>query len=148
VRTGSQYYATVNAAPSNSFAVLLLAVGSQLVTPFNLQSYVPGIAPACQGQIPVLGAATMSTFTGTTGYATFYFNVPNQRVPYNDLFVGSQAAFFDLFSPGGLVVSNGAQVQIGIQPQSTIVWGAGPPSTVTTGTSNPRYCPVALFGWQ
>jgi hypothetical protein len=74
--------------------------------------------------------------------------VPNQRVPYNDMVIGAQAAFFDLFAPGGLVVSNGSQVEIGIQPQSTIVWGSGPPSTVTTGSQNTRYCPVALFGWQ
>jgi hypothetical protein len=147
-RTGSQFYATIASAPGNSFAVLLMAIGSPLQQPFSLQTYVPGIAAACQGQIAVVGASSLTGFTGSTGSATFYFNIPNVRVPYNDLTVGTQAAFFDLFAPGGLVVSNGAQVEIGIQPQSTIVWGSGPPSTVTTGSQNTRYCPVAFFGWQ
>jgi hypothetical protein len=66
----------------------------------------------------------------------------------NDLTVGGQAAFFDLFAPGGLVVSNGAQVQIGLQPQATVVRGSGPPSAVTTGSQDLRYYPVALFGGQ
>jgi hypothetical protein len=148
VRTGSSFSATIASGPGNSFAVLLLAIGSPLVQPFSLQPFVAGIAPACQGQIPVLGASSMTGFTSGTGAATFTLNIPNQRVPYNDLIVGSQAAFFDLFAPGGLVVSNGAQVQIGIQPQTTVVWGSGPPSAVTTGSQNLRYCPVALFGWQ
>lgn len=148
VRTGTQLVATIASGPGNSFAALMLAIGSPLVPPFSLQPFVAGIAPACQGQIPVLGAACVTTLTTGTGAATLYINVPNQRVPYNDMIVGSQVAFFDLFAPGGLVVSNGAQVQIGILPQSTVVWGSGPPASVTTGFSSPRYCPVALFGWR
>jgi hypothetical protein len=148
VRTGGQFFASISSAPSNSLGVLVLAVGSPLVAPYSLQPFVPGIASACQGQVPAAGALTLTGITSTSGSLSFLFNVPNQRIPYNDTIVGCQAALFDLFAPGGLVVSNGSQVQIGILPQSSIVWGSGPPGSVTTGFSSPRYCPVAFFGWQ
>jgi hypothetical protein len=148
VRTGGQFFASISSAPSNSFGVLVMSVGSPLVAPYSLQPFVPGIAPACQGQVPVAGALTLTGITSTSGSLSCLFNVPNQRIPYNDTIVSCQAALFDLFAPGGLVVSNGSQVQIGILPQSSIVWGSGPPASVTTGFSSPRYCPVAFFGWQ
>lgn len=148
VRTGQYYSASVASAPANAFAALLLSAGPSLVAPFSLQPFVVGIAPACQGQVQLAGVASLSGFTGPSGTVTFSFRIPNQRVPYNDLVLSGQAAFFDLFSPGGVVVSNGAQVQIGILPQSTIVWGSGPPVAVTTGSQNFNYCPVAFFAWQ
>jgi hypothetical protein len=148
VRTGGQFFASISSAPSNNLGVLVMAAGSPLVTPYSLQPFVPGIAPACQGQVPVAGALTLTGITSSSGSLSFFFNVPNQRIPYNDMVLGCQAALFDLFAPGGVVVSNGSQVQIGILPQSSIVWGSGPPGSVTTGFSSPRYCPVAFFGWQ
>ena len=148
VRCGGQFYATIANGPGNSFVALLLTPGAGLVAPFSLAGMVGGISPTCQGQIVVAGAQSLSAFTTGTGGANFSFNVPNVRVPFNDMLIGAQAAFFDVFAPGGVAVSNGQQAQIGIQPQSSVLWGAGPPSVVTTGTSNVRYCPVAFFDYQ
>jgi hypothetical protein len=148
VRCGSAFGANVTTAPGSSFSVLLLAVGTQLLPPFSLQPFLPGIASACQGQIPVAGMLSLTTVSSASGAASWSFTIPNVRVPWNDTYVSCQCAFFDFFAPGGLVVSNGAQVQIGIQTQSTILWGAGPPTTVTTGSPTLRYCPVAFFRYQ
>ena len=148
VRCGGQFSATVANGPGSSFAVLALTPGLPLVTPFPISTLVPGVSPTCLGQITLAGAQTLTAFTSGSGGATFSFTVPNARVPFNDMFLGAQAAFFDVFAPGGLAVSNGSQVQIGIQPQSSVLWGAGPPAVVTTGVTNLRYCPVAYFDWQ
>lgn len=147
VRTGSSFTASIASGPGNSLALLLIAPGQQLAAPFALDTIVPGIDPTCQGQLPLLGTAALTAFTSGSGTATVSFTIPNQRV-YNDVFLACQAAFFDLFAPGGVAVSNGEQLQIGIQPQSSVLWGAGPPATVTTGSINQRYCPVAFFTWQ
>jgi hypothetical protein len=134
--------------PGSSVSVLLFDVGHQLQTPFSLAPMVAGIAPTCQGQITVLNALTLTAVSSSAGSASWAFAIPNRRIPYNDTFVTCQCACFDFFAPGGVVVSNAAQVQIGILPQSAILFGAGPPATTTTGSVSVNYCPVAFFQYQ
>lgn len=147
-RVQGQFSAALATGPANSLAVLMVATGAQLLPPFSLQALVPGIAPACMGQIPVAGAMTLSAITGTTGSASFTFNIPNNAALYNDVWLANQVACFDFFAPGGVVVSNGAQVQIGVRPRSSILASQGPPATVITGTVNTNYAPVAFFEYQ
>jgi hypothetical protein len=148
VRPGLSYSTGASSAPANSFAILLVAPGSQLLTPYSLQPYVAGIAPACQGQVPVIGAGTLTGVTSTGGAISWTFSVPNNTALYGDMFVAGQAAFFDFFSPGGLVVSNGTQVKIGVLPRSSTLSANGPPATLTTGGVTRNYCPVAFFEYQ
>lgn len=148
VSTNSYYSATVTQAPANSLAVLLMSVGGQLTAPYSLQSLVPGISPSCQGQVLVAGTQPLVTFTGTTGYANYSFYVPNSPSTLNDLYLGAQGAFFDFFAPGGVVVSNGAQVQIGIPPRASTIYAQGPPAAAISGSVAAQYCPVAFFEYQ
>lgn len=69
--------------------------------------------------------------------------VPNVR-GLNDLIVANQCAILDLFAPGGVVVSNGEQVQLGIDPAISIVYAQGS-ATATTGSVWRNYGVVTLF---
>ncbi len=148
VSTNSYYAASIASAPANSLSVLLLSIGGQLVTPYSLQSTLPGISPSCMAQIPLAGAQTLTAFTGSSGSTYYQFYIPNSPAVLNNLYLSGQCAFFDFFAPGGVVVSNGAQVQIGIPPRSSMVYTQLPPAAATTGQVSTTYCPVALFEYQ
>jgi hypothetical protein len=148
VRPNQSYSTSLATGPGNSFAVLMLAPGLQLAAPFSLQPFIGGINPACTGQVPIGMFGTLTGVTSATGAETWSFLIPNNAALYADMYVASQCAIFDTFAPGGLVVSNGAQVRIGAQPRTSVVNGAGPPATVTTGTVTRNYCPVAFFEHQ
>jgi hypothetical protein len=148
VRIGTPFTSSLTQAPRNSLAVLALAIGSPLQPPFPLQSLAPGIAPTCRGQIDLTGAAALIGFTNTSGNLTQSFPIPNIRQFYDEVVVSGQCAIFDFFAPGGVVVSNGAQVQIGNRVHSSVLYGSGPPTSVTTGSVSTYYCPVAFFGFQ
>lgn len=147
VAVNSYYSSSLAQAPANSLCVLALNAGSQLAAPFSLQPVVAGIGPACMGQVSLAGTQALTTFTDSSGNAFWSFLVRNNPA-FNDVFVSSQCAIFDFFAPGGVVVSNGVQVQIGIAPRTAIIYGQGPPGTLTTGSVYPRYCPVAFFEYQ
>lgn len=142
------YTNSASSGPGNSLAVLVISPANQLVPPFSLQPMVAGIAPACTGQVVMAGAGVLTGFTSSGGSVGWSFQVPNNMPLYGGMFVSSQAAFFDFFAPGGVVVSNGAQVKFGITPRSTVVYGAGPPATTNSGSISRNYCPVALFEHQ
>ncbi|MFO1078993.1 MAG: hypothetical protein U1E73_14830 [Planctomycetota bacterium] len=148
VRCGAPLYVNLTQGPANSFAAVLVAVGSRLVPPFALDGFVPGIASQCQGQILLPGAGVLTALTAYNGTANLSLSIPNARIPYNDMFLAMQAAFFDPFSPGGVVVSNGAQVQVGIQPPCSVLYASGPPTAVTSGSLSTYFCPVTFFDYQ
>ncbi|MBL8754219.1 MAG: hypothetical protein JNK15_13035 [Planctomycetes bacterium] len=147
VRIGSNLSLTGTAGPANSFALLVVAVGSPLVTPYPLDLVFPGIAPSCTGQLALGSLATLGVGTTATGGFTFSYPVPNQ-VALNDLWLAHQAVLLDAFAPGSVVVSNGVAVQVGIKPRTTVLAAQGLPTVVSTGTTNLNYAPVAFFGWQ
>lgn len=147
VRPGQSYSTSVASGPGNSFGILLLNPGVQLVTPYSLQSLVPGIAPACTGQVPLTGVLQLSGFTNSAGGVSWSFAIPNNAA-YADMDWTSQAAFFDFFAPGGVVVSNGAQMRTGAQPRTTVVYASGPPATLVTGSISRNYNPVTFFQHQ
>jgi hypothetical protein len=146
VRVGSSTTLTGATGPANTAGVLAIAVGSQLVAPYALDPVFVGIAPTCRGQLAPLDLVLATVTTSSSGGFSLAYNVPN--VPaLNDLWLSHQALLLDAFAPGGIVVSNGVQVQVGIRPRTTVIAAQGPP-TVATGTLNVNYAPVAFFSWQ
>jgi hypothetical protein len=147
VRVGATLQLTGTNGPANSFGVIAIDVGGRLAAPFPLGAVFGGIAPGCTGQVLPTNLATLGAATTASGGFTASYAVPN--VPaLNDLWIAHQALLIDVFAPGGLVVSNGVEVQVGIRPRSSIVAAQGLPSQLTTGSLNTSYCPVAFFGWQ
>lgn len=147
IRPGQTYSTSVATAPGNSFAVLLITPGVGITPPFSLQSMVPGIQPTCLGQISLANALQLSGFTTGSGTITWTFLVPNNAA-FNDFVWGSQAAFFDFFVPGGVVVSNGRQVVMGVLPRTSILFAGGPPAAIVTGTLQRNYNPITFFEHQ
>jgi len=140
---GGAWFVDLQNAPASQLAVLVINTGSPLASPFSLQPFVPGIAPSCLGQVMPGNALTLVDVTQSWGAATFYIPIPNQRL-YNDLIVSSQAACFDFFAPGGIVVSNGDQIEFGIDPAMGVLWSQGSP-TATSGSYYPHFGLVTLF---
>jgi len=146
-RPGQNYSTSVVTAPGNSFGILLITPGVGFTPPFSLQTMVPGIQPTCLGQVSLAGPLQLSGFTGGTGAISWSFSVPNNAA-FNDFVWGSQAAFFDFFAPGGVVVSNGATVVTGVLPRTSILYGGGPPASVLTGAVQRNYNPITFFEHQ
>ena len=146
VRVGSSTTLTGATGPANTAGVLAIAVGSELVPSYPLDALFVGIAPTCRGQMAQFDLVLATVTTSSSGSFSLAYTVPN--VPaLNDLWLSHQALLLDAFAPGGVVVSNGVQVQIGIRPRTTVIAAQGPP-TVVTGSLNVNYAPVAFFGWQ
>jgi hypothetical protein len=147
VRTGATLTLTGATGPANSFALLIVNVGNRLVAPYALDIVFPGISPLCTGQIAPGSFATLGAGTTSSGGFTFSYAVPNHAA-LNDLWLSHQALLLDAFTPGGFATSNGVEVQVGIRPRSSIVAAQGLPATLTTGSVNANYAPVAYFTWQ
>ncbi len=144
-RIGSSVSLTLAQAPANSFVMLAIDLG-RLATPYALTPFLPAISPSCTGQVALGNLVTRPAATGTTGSATISYSIPNDTA-FNDLFLSHQAACFDFFAPGGMAMSNGAELQLGTRPLAASVAAQGPVS-VTTGAITANYCPVAFFAWQ
>ncbi len=132
--------------PANTTVVLAITVDSQRVAPYALDPVFVGIAPTCRGQLAPLDLVLATVTTSSSGGFPLGHTVPNV-LALNDLWLSHQALPLAALAPGGIVVSNGVQVQVGIRPRTTVIAAQGPP-TVATGTRNGSYAPVAFFGWQ
>jgi hypothetical protein len=143
-RPGLYYNATMTTGPAASPGLLALNVGAPLATPFPLSAVFGGVAPACTGQVSPTGLATLGGLSGSSGYCNWSFFIPN-NLAFNGLTISSQALFLDFFAPGGLVVSNGAQVRTGTNPRASACYVNGPPTTSATGSLAYNYCPVTFF---
>ncbi|MBK8100669.1 MAG: hypothetical protein IPK26_26575 [Planctomycetes bacterium] len=143
VHVGGAWYDQLYGAPASQFALLVVNVNSPLTTPFPLSAFVPGISPSCQGQVAPGNLFTLGAFTDGGGGAWFTTAIPNDRL-FNDTILATQAVCFDFFAPGGIVVSNAEQVQIGIDPASSVLWSQGD-ANATTGSVYYHWGPVTLF---
>jgi hypothetical protein len=141
---GQNWRLSLTHAPASSLTFWLATVNSPLVSPYPLASIVPGIAPACTGQIDLGSVAVVNVLTSGSGAYTWNIPVPNERVRWHDAIIASQCASLDLFAPGGVVVSNGDQIQFGIVPANSIIIGAGNASAAT-GTVTRNHGIVTLF---
>ena len=146
-RPGVSFSCNATRAPGNNFGMLLLTPSQGLVAPYPLTGFLPAISPACTGQVSLAGPSILTGFTSGSGTVGFSFTIPNNPI-YADLRIGAQAVFFDVFAPGGAVVSNGAEVLTGALPRTSLIYAAGPPQAITTGAVTRNYCPVALFDHQ
>jgi len=144
-QVGGYWYCDLYQAPANQLAVWCINLGP-LQSPFPLSTMIPGIGAACTGQISLNGVITLATITSASGSESFYLSLPNDR-NLNDVILSSQVACLDYFSPGGVAVSNGDQMQIGIDPAMTVIYSQGS-ATAAFGSVYPNYGVVTSFAWQ
>lgn len=124
---GHYWPATMSQAPASQFVALLVALPATLTAPYPLQTLLPGIAPACQGQVPLGNVISVSGFTDPSGWTQFTMGLP--YLPgFRGLPVAAQAACLDLSSPGMVVVSNGEQVQLGAYAAMATVYNCWDPN--------------------
>lgn len=128
---GGNWISDLTHAPGNQPVVLFVSVGGTLQPPVPLNLFLPGTQPSCTVDFAFNSLFTLTATASNNGSYTFSVPIPNRRVPFNDMFLTSQAICADFFSPGGFVVSNGAQVQIGIAPAMTLLYAQGNPSAAT-----------------
>lgn len=145
-KVGGTWHVDLNHAPANQPVILFLNVGVPLAAPFSLAPLFAGIGPSCLGQISPVALFSLTGISGSNGYELFSVPIPNDRL-LNDLTLSSQAFCFDFFAPGGLVVSNGDQMQIGIDPAMTILYHQGS-ATNATGSLWPNFGAVTLFDYN
>jgi hypothetical protein len=105
--------------PANTTVVLAIAVDSQLVPPYALDPVFVGIAPTCRGQLAPLDLVLATVTTSSSGGFPLGYAVPNV-LALNDLWLSHQALPLAAFAPGGIVVSNGVQVQVGFMVVSKV----------------------------
>lgn len=142
-RVGGNWSVSLGSGPANSLILLCLAPGQAMTAPYSLQPYVAGIAPSCQGQLPLTGLVVMSGFTNSGGGLSWSVPVPNDR-SFNDLVISSQVAALDFFVPGGVALSNADQVQFGIAPAMTVLYSQGN-ANAAVGSLYPNTGAVTLF---
>ncbi|HEB52246.1 MAG TPA: hypothetical protein ENI87_03210 [bacterium] len=146
-RPGLPWVGAVTSGPSNAPAFAAIAIDANLAQPYPIGSLFPGISQSCTGQLPVGSLVVLSGTTNNSGGKTWSFQIPNDNA-FADLPISSQVLMLDFFSPGQVVVSNGAEVLTGARPRSTVLSAPGAPANVTTGSQLLYYCPVALFAHQ
>ncbi|MCU0863717.1 MAG: hypothetical protein MUC36_08005 [Planctomycetes bacterium] len=146
-RPGLGYSCSLSGAPVNSVGILMVDIGRSLVAPYALAPLLAGIQPSCTGQLQPTDLATLGGATGASGTDSWSFPIPNDNA-FAKMPIASQALWLDFFSPGGMVVSRGAEVVTGLRPRSTILSAAGAPTVVTNGSLATHYCPVAFFVHQ
>jgi hypothetical protein len=144
VRPGLYFNATMTSGPAASPGLIALNIGAPMAAPFPLTAAFGGINPACTGQVSPAGLYTFGATAGTSGYANWSFLIPNNLV-FANVPISAQCLFLDFFSPGGLVVSNGAQVTTGTNPRASACYVNGPPTTSLVGSVALNYCPVTFF---
>lgn len=134
---------SLSRGPASSVFFLLQSF-QPLVPAYQLTPFLPGISGACTGQLSLTSPLFIRTAsTNTSGGYSWSVRVPNLR-SLNDIYVSSQCALLDFFAPGGIVVSNGDQLQIGIEPAEAILYSHGS-TTPTTGSLSRNYGVVTLF---
>jgi hypothetical protein len=128
-QVGTNWTMQLSQAPASTAMALFVAPGQPMSAPYGLQAL--GLAPACNGQLPLLGLVSLGALTTTNGYANWSIPIPG-GLAFNNFVISSQAVILDAFVPGGLVVSNADQIQFGITPPEAIVWSQGN-ATAATG---------------
>lgn len=146
-RPGLSWSGQVASGPFNAPAFMAVNVGSPSAAPYPINNVFAGIDVTCTGQMALTGTVLLGGLTSSGGSASWSFQIPNDNA-FGDIPISSQAIFLDFFSPGQVVVSNGAQVQTGVRTRSAIISAVGPPTTVTTGAKANYYAPVAFFEHQ
>ncbi len=142
-KVGATWYNDLYQAPANQPLIFFINVGLPLTPPFSLAPLFAGIPAACTGQVSPIALFSLGAVSGSSGYAVFSVPIPDDRA-FNDVILSTQAFCFDFFSPGGLVVSNGDQMQIGIDPAMSLIRHEGS-ATNAIGSVLQNFGVVTLF---
>lgn len=142
-RVGQTWYCDLRDAPASQLAGWFINLGQPLQAPYAMQPFFPAINPLCMGQVSLVNLFSVAATTNASGNYTFSVPIPNDRL-FNDLTISSQCVCFDFFAPGGVVVSNGDQMQIGIDPAMSILWNQSS-ATAPTGNAYRNWGVVTLF---
>jgi len=143
-RPGLSWSGSIQQGPANAPAFLAINVGLPLGTPFPLSTVFGGVSPTCTIQMPLTNTELFGGSTSSNGSANWSFVIPNDNI-FADMTMSSQVFFFDFFSPGQIVISNGAEVKTGVRTRCSIVSANGQPASTTTGSKSQWYGPVTLF---
>ncbi len=133
--------------PRSSLVALFVNVNAPMPSPYPLTLFIPTISPTCTGQIDLTGVLSTTSTTNTSGNHNWNVTIPNDRIWWNDALVTAQCVCFDFFSPGGAVVSNAAEVEIGIDPAVTYIYSQGDPNAIS-GSIARNYGIVTMFEYQ
>jgi hypothetical protein len=140
---GDNWYLRLTNAPGSSVAATLISL-APAATPFPLNP----ARPECRIGLDVGPAALLPVlFTGTTdsgGRYTWNFAVPDLLF-YNDKHLYSQTLIPDLFAPQGFTLSNTDDIQIGMDPQMSMIYSQGIPSSLTIGYLSKNYGLITHF---
>ncbi len=142
-KIGGTWYEDLTTAPAGQPVILFMNAGLPLSTPFPLDLLFPGVQPTCLVNLSGNSLFSMASTTTAQGSKTFSVAIP-YSLALNDFVISSQAFCFDFFAPGGLVTSNGDQVQFGVDPAMSIIWHQGS-ATNATGSVYPNWGIVTLF---
>ncbi len=145
-KVGANWTIDLYQAPASQPVILFLNLGGPLSTPFPLSLVFPGMPAACTGQLSPGLLFSIGGMAGSNGYTNWQVPIPDNRI-FNDLMISSQAFCLDFFSPGGAVVSNGDQMQVGIDPAMTILYHQGN-ATNATGSLSQHFGIVTLFDYN
>ncbi len=119
-KIGGTWYLDLTQAPAGQPVIQFLNVGLPLSTPFPLDVVFPGVQPSCQINLSGQSLFSVASMTTAQGTKTFTLAIP-YTLAWNDLVLSSQAFCFDFFAPGGLVTSNGDQMQLGVDPAMSLL---------------------------
>lgn len=143
-RVGSNMYLDLSSAPANTLAAVALNPAALLQAP----NPTPLLPPGCNLQINVASAASVVAFTNAVGNASLRFPIPNLPNLYGNMDIAAQAVVFDVFRPGGVDVSNGAQIRIAENLAASMLTLSGAPLGSDLGSRTRYYCPVTFFQHQ
>jgi hypothetical protein len=124
----SRWYVDLSNAPNSTPTVMLASLG---------KATIPYIRTDCFIRIDVTAPNFIPFFfignTNTAGRYGWSTQVPNDPA-FNDVHLYSQAFVKDVFATAGFALSNGDDMQIGMNPQMSVLYRLGDPTTVTTGS--------------
>lgn len=142
-KIGGTWYLDLTQAPAGQPVIQFLNVGLPLSTPFPLDIVFPGVQPSCLINLSGQSLFSVASMTTAQGSKTFTLAIP-YTLAWNDLVLSSQAFCFDFFAPGGLVTSNGDQMQLGVDPAMSLLRYTGS-ATNPTGSVYQNWGAVTLF---
>ncbi len=136
---GGNWALAISSAPSTTPMILFVGVAPQN----------PGIALDIIGMTGCLLSVdpqwTGGYVSNSGGYYNWNFPVPNNRALFGGRLY-SQVAMLDVFANSfGWITSNGDDLQLGIQPQATLIYGGQGNAQATTGNLATNFGLITIF---
>lgn len=150
IEVGGTWRVTLTGAPGSSLTALAVDVGGGLLpAPLPLGVLIGGASSACQVGIPTNGTSEiLTTVADGSGFARWTNTIPANRSLWLRTPISIQAVSIDFFAPGGVIVSDALQRDVGIKPAMTVIAAQGDPANVVSGSLNRNYGIVTMFEHQ